>query len=301
MSIRDFFASSKKPADTEQNKKKLKLSNNNEDNTTPEAITASTPSTASVLLDTDGKSQVKLASETSISCSSEWTPYSELEGEWRDVLCKEPTKPYFTRLTTFINNELRANNKRIFPPVNKLFTAFNLCQFNDVKVVIIGQDPYHGPNQAHGMCFSVQRGVPPPPSLKNIYKEAIEDVGIRPPQHGNLEYWAKQGVLLLNVVMTVRQGEANSHQYKGWEQFTDATIDALKKKQGIVYLLWGKSAQEKCKSIDKKKNTIIATSHPSPLGAYAKVNPFITSKCFSKCNAALIANGKTEIDWNIPN
>ena len=116
-----------------------------------------------------------------------------------------------------------------------------------------------------------------------------------------IEYWAKQGVLLLNVVMTVRQGEANSHQYKGWEEFTDATINALKKRQGIVYLLWGKSAQEKCKSIDKKKNTIIATSHPSPLGAYAKVNPFITSKCFSRCNAALIAIGKTEIDWNIPN
>ena len=116
-----------------------------------------------------------------------------------------------------------------------------------------------------------------------------------------IEHWAKQGVLLLNVVMTVRQGEANSHQHKGWEQFTDATIDALKQKQGIVYLLWGKSAQEKCKSIDRKKNTIIATSHPSPLGAYAKVNPFMTSKCFSKCNAALIANGKTEIDWNVPN
>ena len=129
----------------------------------------------------------------------------------------------------------------------------------------------------------------------------MDDVGIKPPQHGNLEHWAKQGVLLLNVVMTVRQGEANSHQHKGWEEFTDAAINALKKKEGVVYLLWGKAAQEKCKSIDKKKNTIIASSHPSPLGAYAKVNPFITSKCFSRCNAALTAQRKPVIDWNIPN
>jgi len=176
-----------------------------------------------------------------------------------------------------------------------------LCPFDNVKVVIIGQDPYHGPSQAHGLAFSVLRGIAPPPSLRNIFQEASKDVGISLPSHGNLEAWARQGVLLLNVCLTVRKGEANSHNKKGWEAFTDQVVKELAKKDGIVYLLWGKPAAEKCKGINAQKNYIITSSHPSPLGAYKTDKPFMGSKCFSKCNEQLRIWGKTEIDWNLSN
>eukprot|EP01034_Spumella_vulgaris_P025778 gene25778-32270_t len=182
-----------------------------------------------------------------------------------------------------------------------IFSAFNLCPFDTVKVVVIGQDPYHGPGQAHGLAFSVQHGVAIPPSLKNMIKELTNDPDsvMNKPGHGNLEHWSQQGVLLLNNVLTVRKADANSHQKHGWEQFTDAVVRELSKREGLVYLLWGKPAQLKCKNIDSTKNTIITSSHPSPLAAYKTDEPFIGSKCFSRCNAALVERGQTPIDWTI--
>eukprot|EP01035_Chromulina_nebulosa_P019162 gene19162-25005_t len=180
-----------------------------------------------------------------------------------------------------------------------MFACFSLCSYSDVKVVIIGQDPYHGPNQANGLAFSVNIGVPLPPSLQNILKEAQDDVGIKKPTHGNLDCWSRQGVLLLNTCLTVRQGEPNSHQKQGWEIFTDAVIESLCQRDNIVYLLWGNPAQTKCKMINKSLNTIITSSHPSPLGAYKTNQPFMGSRCFSRCNETLIKYGKEPIDWNV--
>jgi uracil-DNA glycosylase len=223
---------------------------------------------------------------------------SSLNGSWKELLRDEFNKPYFRNLASFIQKE--SNKSVIYPPHRDVFSALNFIgDINNIKVVIIGQDPYHGPGQAHGLAFSVQRGQPKPPSLANIFKEASNDVNIRNPTHGNLENWSRQGVLLLNTCLTVRKGEANSHQKRGWETFTDAIIQKLRSKQNIVYLLWGKPAQSKCESIDTKKNTIIASSHPSPLGAYKTDAPFMGSKCFSRCNSALEKYGLTPIDWNV--
>eukprot|EP00601_Ochromonadales_sp_CCMP2298_P004090 CAMPEP_0173192096 /NCGR_PEP_ID=MMETSP1141-20130122/13239_1 /TAXON_ID=483371 /ORGANISM="non described non described, Strain CCMP2298" /LENGTH=325 /DNA_ID=CAMNT_0014116335 /DNA_START=76 /DNA_END=1053 /DNA_ORIENTATION=- len=227
-----------------------------------------------------------------------WAPFDAMEEGWRQALAPEFKKPYMMGLLTFLNQELKAG-KKVYPPARDIFSAFSLCPLSSVKVVIIGQDPYHGQGQAHGLAFSVIKGVQTPPSLRNMIVEAKSDVGIRAPSHGNLECWSRQGVLLLNTCLTVRSGEANSHNKRGWEQFTEAVVQVLRSRQQVVYLLWGKPAQTKCVCIDVKSNSVITTSHPSPLGAYKTAQPFIGSKCFSRCNDALVQYGKEPIDWSI--
>ena len=229
--------------------------------------------------------------------SGDYISLASIESGWRSQLQSETSKPYYKRLEQFIESERKSHT--IYPPQDKIFSAFNLCPLDQVKVVIIGQDPYHGPNQAHGLAFSVQPPTPPPPSLNNIFKEINNDLKIPIPSHGNLEAWSKQGVFLLNTCLTVRKSEANSHQKHGWEDFTDAVVRVLSKKEGIVYLLWGNPAQTKCKSIDSKKNVVITCSHPSPLGAFKTNEPFMGSKCFSRCNDALIKFGKEPVDWKL--
>lgn len=187
----------------------------------------------------------------------------------------------------------------VYPPAGEMFTALNLCSFEDVKVVIIGQDPYHGPNQANGLAFSVHKGVRTPPSLRNMIKEAMVDVGIAKPTHGDLSHWASQGVLLLNTCLTVRAGSANSHKGHGWETFTDAIIREVNRKDHIVFLMWGQPAMAKIKHVDITKHQILSCAHPSPLSATKTNKPFIGSRCFSKCNAALVKFGKAPIDWNL--
>lgn len=216
--------------------------------------------------------------------------------KWKAILKREAVKS--RTLFSFLSS---LPEKNILPPKPKVFNAFHLCPFDEVKVVILGQDPYHGANQAHGLAFSVMDGIPPPPSLKNIFKEAINDVGAKPDgKSGNLEYWAKQGVLLLNALLTVEPGTPMAHKAKGWEKFTDACIAELSKgRSNLVFMLWGKPAQEKGKMVDKKKHLIITSSHPSPLGASQTSEPFLGSKCFSRCNAYLSEHGMGEIDWNL--
>lgn len=236
-------------------------------------------------------------SSTSMPGSCEYISLASMEVGWRSKLQNETSKPYFGKLEQFIESERKSHT--IYPPQEKIFSAFILCPLEKVKVVIIGQDPYHGPNQAHGLAFSVQQRTPPPPSLSNIFKEINNDLNHPIPSHGNLEAWSKQGVFLLNTCLTVRKSEANSHQKHGWEEFTDSVVKVLSKKEGIVYLLWGNPAQTKCKSIDSKKNVVITCSHPSPLGAFKTNEPFMGSKCFSRCNDALIKYGKDPIDWKL--
>lgn len=223
--------------------------------------------------------------------------FVDLESAWRNILQNELGKKYMMNLSAYVKTE--SVKGTIFPPLSEVFTAFKLCPYDKVKVVILGQDPYHGPGQAHGLAFSVKRGVSAPPSLKNIFKEAHNDVGINIPAHGCLEDWAKQGVLLLNTCLTVRSGQANSHQGQGWEQFTDAVVRELDRKEGLVFILWGNPAQTKCKAITASKHHIIKSSHPSPLGAAKTAQPFLGSRCFSRCNTALESIGKTPIDWTI--
>lgn len=207
----------------------------------------------------------------------------------------EFSKPYFQQLKQFLLEEKKAGYT-IYPPGNLIFHAFNRTPFEQVKVVIIGQDPYHGPGQAHGLCFSVPAGVTPPPSLRNVFAELQRDVGIQMPSHGNLEKWADQGVLLLNAILTVRARQAASHRGKGWEQFTDAAIQALNdQQQGIVFLLWGRYAQEKGRIIDPQRHHVLKAAHPSPLAR----NAFNGCRHFSQTNALLQAQGKTPIDWQI--
>ncbi|EQC33240.1 uracil-DNA glycosylase [Saprolegnia diclina VS20] len=221
------------------------------------------------------------------------------EPTWREMLAPEFKKSYFKSLDAFLVRE-QQKKAMIFPPKSEIFTALNLCPFDKIKVVILGQDPYHGPGQAHGLCFSVQKPVPPPPSLKNIYKEAIADVNIPKPSHGCLLSWCDQGVLLLNTVLTVRATEANSHKKQGWETFTDVIMRKISKEtSGVVFLLWGKPAQEKSALIDRSKHCILTSSHPSPLGATKTAEPFIGSRCFSKTNAYLVQQGKDPIDWTV--
>ena len=275
-----------------------------------------------------GSSEIAMSASSSSSSSNsssgtgdwEW----DMDEQWKGRLAGEFNKAYFRNLTTFVASEY--SKKTVFPPANQVFNALNCAHFDDIKVVIVGQDPYHGDGQAHGLSFSVQKGVAIPPSLRNIFKELMTDPAqrIKQPSHGNLECWARQGVLLLNTCLTVRKGEANSHSQKGWEQFTDAIVKQLSTRTGLVYLLWGLpaqvdklirnpmltypnltltrfltlSSQTKCKGIDGNKNTIIKTSHPSPLSATKTDAPFIGSRCFTRCNDALSANGKTPIDWN---
>jgi uracil-DNA glycosylase len=229
---------------------------------------------------------------------TEWAPFNQIEIGWRRRLFPETRKAYFQSLYRFVDAE--RGRATVFPPEDEVFSVLNVTPFDQLKVVVIGQDPYHGPGQAHGMAFSVKPGVSIPPSLRNIIKEAQSDVGIRKPSNGYLMRWSEQGVLLLNAVLTVRRSEANSHQKKGWEQFTDAIIKAINKgDRGVVFLLWGKPAQKKCKDINLGKHRVIMSSHPSPLGATKTNAPFISSRCFSRCNRYLEELGHEPIDWEI--
>lgn len=222
----------------------------------------------------------------------------KIEESWKKVLEPVFLKPYFQKLVEFVKSEYGNQNKIIYPPGSLIFNAFNLTPFNKVKVVIIGQDPYHGPNQAHGLCFSVNKGVAIPPSLRNIYKELERDLGIKPPNHGCLSSWAKQGVLLLNAILTVEAGKPGSHQNKGWEIFTDDVIQIVNdQKKHLVFLLWGRFAQEKGKNIDRNKHLVLTASHPSPL---ANPSNFLGCGHFSKTNEYLKTHGIEPIDWKIP-
>uniref|UniRef100_A0A8C1UP95 Uracil-DNA glycosylase n=1 Tax=Cyprinus carpio TaxID=7962 RepID=A0A8C1UP95_CYPCA len=213
---------------------------------------------------------------------------------WRAALGAELGKPYFRSLMSFVAEERKKHT--IYPPPDEVFTWTQACDIKDVKVVILGQDPYHGPNQAHGLCFSVQRPVPPPPSLVNIFKELASDIeGFEHPGHGDLSGWAKQGVLLLNAVLTVRAQQANSHKDKGWETFTDAVIHWLSTNmQALVFILWGSYAQKKGAAIDKERHHVLQAVHPSPLSAH---RGFFGCKHFSKTNELLRKSGKKPIDW----
>lgn len=220
-----------------------------------------------------------------------------IESSWKVLLASEFKKPYMQSLSAFLKNE-KTMGKVIYPKAKEIFNAFDLTPVDKVKVVILGQDPYHGPNQAHGLCFSVQNGVSNPPSLENIYKELQADLNIPPAHHGNLTAWAKQGVLLLNSVLTVENAKPAAHQNKGWEQFTNKVIELLNEKtQPMVFVLWGSYAQQKGKIIDANKHLVIRSAHPSPLSAY---RGFFGSKPFSKINEYLIQHGQTAIDWRLP-
>lgn len=217
----------------------------------------------------------------------------KIETGWKEKLHEEFEKEYFTALTAFVKEEYRT--KQIFPPGNKIFNAFDLCPFDHVRVVIIGQDPYHNIGQAHGLCFSVTDGTEFPPSLVNIFKELNRDLGIPVPLSGNLERWARQGVLLLNAILTVRAHQALSHQNRGWERFTDAAISVLNRhRENLVFMLWGAYAQNKGASIDESKHLVLKTVHPSPLSAS---RGFFGCSHFSKCNEWLVARGLEPVKW----
>lgn len=236
--------------------------------------------------------------------------YESDEKVWCEVIEKLASSTSFARLAKFVAQERKS--KTIYPPPKDIFSALNLTPLEKVKVVIVGQDPYHGPGQAHGLCFSVRRGIQIPPSLRNIYKELVQDKGIEnfksPPSHGFLERWAKQGVLMINTVLTVQRGNAHSHKKKGWELVTDEIIRAVDRRskatgKGVVFLLWGKPATEKATTAlggtSSSRHRIICTSHPSPLGATKTNSPFMGSKCFSRANEALKELGYEEVDWRV--
>ena len=221
----------------------------------------------------------------------------KLEESWKSALREEFDKPYMRELGEFLRRE-KAAGKVIYPPGPLIFNALNSTPLDQVKVVIIGQDPYHGPGQAHGLCFSVQPGVPAPPSLQNIYKELQRDLNVAIPSHGYLQHWAEQGVLLLNTSLTVEQARAGSHAQAGWQQFTDRVIEVVNERcDGVVFLLWGSHAQSKQKLIDPRKHLILKSAHPSPLSAY---RGFLGNGHFSRTNKFLEQNGKTPIDWALP-
>eukprot|EP01134_Creolimax_fragrantissima_P006206 CFRG6206T1 len=250
---------------------------------------------------TDGKAtyvdvskRVRIAADLSVSVDTD-SLEAAMGDSWLRVLSDEFEKQYFKRLKAFLATEAAAK-KKVYPPPEFIYEWTRICTFDDVKVVILGQDPYHRKGQAHGLSFSVVPGIATPPSLVNIYKELTADIaGFKRPSHGYLVEWAKQGVLLLNACLTVREGEANAHANKGWENFTDAVIKQINvKKSNVVFLLWGAYAQKKGAMIDKKKHCIVKTVHPSPLSAH---RGFLGSKCFSKCNEYLSDNSITPIDW----
>jgi uracil-DNA glycosylase len=228
--------------------------------------------------------------------------------DWKHALHRHLSSAAFASLAKFVAKERKAHT--IFPLAKDTFSALNVTPLDKVRVVIVGQDPYHGPGQAHGLCFSVLPGEKVPPSLKNIYKELREDAAVNfansPPTHGHLMRWAKQGVLMTNNVLTVRRGEANSHKKRGWEVVTDEIIRAVDRHsratgKGVVFLLWGKPAAAKTQALlsNKSRHTVISTSHPSPLGARKTDQPFLGSRCFSRCNDALKEMGYPEVDWNV--
>lgn len=217
----------------------------------------------------------------------------QIENSWKERLADEFEKPYFKELTDFVRQEYKT--QVCYPPGGLIFNAFNLCPFDQVKVVIIGQDPYHGLGQAHGLCFSVNDGIPFPPSLQNIFKEIQADLGKEVPVSGNLTRWAEQGVLLLNATLTVRAHQAASHQRHGWEEFTDAVIRKLSQERDhLVFILWGAYAQKKGAVIDRERHLVLTSAHPSPLSAY---HGFFGNKHFSLTNAYLEQYGKTPINW----
>lgn len=217
----------------------------------------------------------------------------KIEKSWKEVLQTEFDKPYFENLVGFVKQEYASHT--IFPPAGQIFNAFNTCPFNHVKVVILGQDPYHGPRQAHGLCFSVNDGIQFPPSLQNIFKEINSDLGIPMPKSGNLTRWAEQGVLLLNATLTVRASQAGSHQGRGWEEFTDTVIKIISEKaENVVFILWGSYAIKKKSLIDASKHCILTAPHPSPLSSY---RGFFGCKHFSQTNSYLTSKGKTPIEW----
>lgn len=225
------------------------------------------------------------------------SPEIKLESSWKRVLHAEFEKPYMKDLKRFLRQRI-AEGARIFPRPSEYFNAFAHTPFEQVKVVILGQDPYHGPGQAHGLCFSVRPGTRPPPSLLNIFKELRTDVGFQPVDHGYLMPWADQGVLLLNAVLTVEEGKAGAHQGKGWEEFTDRAIHALnEQRENIVFILWGAYAQKKGKFIDRRRHCVIEGPHPSPLSAS---RGFFGSRPFSAANTYLQKHGLTPIDWQLP-
>ncbi|MBK5207892.1 MAG: uracil-DNA glycosylase [Flavobacteriaceae bacterium] len=218
----------------------------------------------------------------------------KITDSWKNILQAEFEKPYFEQLINYVKEEYAIN--KCYPEPNQIFEAFNLCSFEDLKVVIIGQDPYHGEGQAHGLCFSVNEGVAHPPSLKNIFKEIETDLAIPYPESGNLERWAKEGVLLLNATLTVQSKNAGSHQNKGWEQFTDAVITIIsEKKEHVIFLLWGGYAKKKGKKIDQKKHCVLTCGHPSPLSANRGY--WFGNKHFSKTNNYLKNNYLPVIKW----
>ncbi len=217
-----------------------------------------------------------------------------MESGWKTALAEEFEKEYFQNLVSFVKREYKEYT--CYPPGNRIFAAFDSCPLDKLKVVIIGQDPYHGPRQANGLCFSVYDGIPHPPSLVNIFKEAVEDVGIPYPSSGDLSRWANQGVLLLNATLTVRAGQAGSHQGKGWEVFTDAVIEYISRhKENIVFMLWGGYAKRKGTVIDESKHKVLRSGHPSPLSA--NKGYWFGNKHFSQANAYLSSIGKTPVDW----
>ncbi|MBI4852177.1 MAG: uracil-DNA glycosylase [Acidobacteria bacterium] len=219
----------------------------------------------------------------------------KLPASWQNVLADEFEKPYFKQLQAFVEDERK--NHTIFPPEEDVFSAFTLTPYDEVNVLLLGQDPYHDDNQAHGLCFSVRPGIKPPPSLVNMYKELKEDISFKIPSHGYLIDWAKQGMLMINAVLTVRAHTPNSHKDKGWEKFTDAVIGKVNEKRDpVVFVLWGGYAQKKEKLIDDSHHTIIKCAHPSPLSARSG---FFGSKVFSKINQALENNGKKMINWQL--
>ncbi len=218
----------------------------------------------------------------------------KIEQSWKDVLSTEFEKEYFKKLTDFVRGEY-ISGKTIYPEPKNIFNAFNLCPLYNVKVVIIGQDPYHEPGQAHGLCFSVEQGTDFPPSLQNIYKEIESDLGHKSITNGDLSAWARQGVLLLNSTLTVQAHIAASHSGKGWETFTDSVIRAVNETQkNVVYMLWGSFAQKKAEFVDAQNNLILKSAHPSPLSAY---RGFFGNHHFSRANEYLVQNGKKPIDW----
>lgn len=218
----------------------------------------------------------------------------QIPESWRDALRAEVEQPYWAKLGAFVEAERAAHP--VYPPQEDVFNALVFTPYDQVSVLLLGQDPYHGPGQAHGLCFSVRPGIAPPPSLVNMFKELQQDLGIAPPKHGYLERWARQGILMLNAVLTVRESQPNSHKNQGWERFTDAVIRAVSAKSDpVVFVLWGAYAQKKAALIDRR-HTIIQAAHPSPLSAR---NGFFGSKPYSTINAALRASGKPEIDWRL--
>lgn len=217
----------------------------------------------------------------------------KIASSWKNILSAEFHQPYFQQLIEFVRSEHKTQT--IYPPGHDIFRAFDKCDFADVKVVIIGQDPYHGPGQANGLCFSVHEGIRVPPSLLNIFKEIRNDLNKPIPSSGNLEHWARQGVLLLNATLTVKAGSPGSHQNKGWENFTDAVIKKISEgKEGVVFLLWGAYAQKKGEIIDRNKHLVLLSAHPSPFSAD---RGFFGCKHFSKANLYLKSKGKDEINW----